>query len=297
MDDKLYESLILLKEGIEKDPRVIRLNELDDKLNHNEEVMILSYKKDTANTLYNDALKFFKEGQIIFGVTDQLVGHRHRHAYQRIPAQNPHLAIPRRPVLSERHAAIHACQVTDYYIQRFYPEAPGKRQIKMIRKQLIYDILRKLPEHNPKRPGSFLYGVLYDIVNIRAASRQLDIPMGREKSNLRRGIYAPKLAHESGVQHKIPCRVVAEHQNFLLVFRRHLLPESHLREYRLHVLCKIRAVESLVHVIIMIIYKSVEDYLLLVCHFPSTCSILFCRALSSSSYRENISRYHSILSM
>ena len=61
MDDKLYESLVLLKEGIEKDPRVIRLNELDEKLNHNEEVMVLSYKKDTANTFYNDALKFFKE--------------------------------------------------------------------------------------------------------------------------------------------------------------------------------------------------------------------------------------------
>ena len=61
MDDKLYESLIILKEGIERDSRVIKLNELDNKLSHNEEVMVLSYRKDEANRIYNDAVKYFGE--------------------------------------------------------------------------------------------------------------------------------------------------------------------------------------------------------------------------------------------
>lgn len=59
MDDSLLTSLENLKEAIEKDPRVLRLNELDQKLNNNEEVMKLAYQKDMALLSYEDAQKHF----------------------------------------------------------------------------------------------------------------------------------------------------------------------------------------------------------------------------------------------
>ena len=61
MNDSLANSLTNLKEAIEKDERVLRLSELDKKLNENEEVMKLAYKKDMALVSYEDALKHFKE--------------------------------------------------------------------------------------------------------------------------------------------------------------------------------------------------------------------------------------------
>lgn len=61
MNDSLMNSLAKLKEAIESDERVLRLSNLDKKLNENEEVMKLAYKKDMALVSYEDALKHFKE--------------------------------------------------------------------------------------------------------------------------------------------------------------------------------------------------------------------------------------------
>ena len=61
MNDALLLSLENLRDCIESDPRVLRLNELDKKLNEDEEVMKLAYQKDMALLSYEDALKHFKE--------------------------------------------------------------------------------------------------------------------------------------------------------------------------------------------------------------------------------------------
>ena len=61
MDEKIYNLVRKLKEEIDRDPRFIRLNELEKKMSEDEEVMLLSYKKDMANTKYVDMLKIYKE--------------------------------------------------------------------------------------------------------------------------------------------------------------------------------------------------------------------------------------------
>lgn len=61
MNDSLINSLNKLKTAIENDPRVLKLNELDKKINENEEVMKLAYQKDMALVSYEDSLKHFKE--------------------------------------------------------------------------------------------------------------------------------------------------------------------------------------------------------------------------------------------
>ena len=61
MTNSLVEKLTLLKKELESDPRVLKLNELDKKLNENEEVMKLAYKKDMASVEFDDALKHFGE--------------------------------------------------------------------------------------------------------------------------------------------------------------------------------------------------------------------------------------------
>lgn len=52
-------SLTKLKEAINNDPRVLKLNELNKKLDNDDEVMKLAYKKDMASVSYEDALKHF----------------------------------------------------------------------------------------------------------------------------------------------------------------------------------------------------------------------------------------------
>lgn len=61
MDKKLLDAIYSLKEGINQDSRILKLEELDKKLNVNEEVMILSYRKDVALDKYNEAIKLFGE--------------------------------------------------------------------------------------------------------------------------------------------------------------------------------------------------------------------------------------------
>ena len=48
-----------LKDLLDKDERIIRLNKLENELNNNEEVMALSYQKDLAVSAYSDALNHF----------------------------------------------------------------------------------------------------------------------------------------------------------------------------------------------------------------------------------------------
>lgn len=61
MNKELLDCLFLLKEAIEKDSRILHLNELDKKINENDEIMKLAYKKDMALLSYEDSLKHFKE--------------------------------------------------------------------------------------------------------------------------------------------------------------------------------------------------------------------------------------------
>lgn len=48
-----------LKDLLDNDERLIRLNTLENELNNNEEVMALSYQKDLAVSAYSDALNHF----------------------------------------------------------------------------------------------------------------------------------------------------------------------------------------------------------------------------------------------
>ena len=48
-----------LKDLLDNDERLIRLNKLENELNNNEEVMALSYQKDLAVSAYSDALNYF----------------------------------------------------------------------------------------------------------------------------------------------------------------------------------------------------------------------------------------------
>ena len=61
MNEILASKLTSLKEQIEKHPDVVKLNELDKKLNDNEDVMKLAYKKDIAVSKYEDAMRYFGE--------------------------------------------------------------------------------------------------------------------------------------------------------------------------------------------------------------------------------------------
>lgn len=58
MDD-IYSLSYELKDLLTNDPRIIRLNELEKKMNESEEVMALAYQKDLAVTEYSDALNHF----------------------------------------------------------------------------------------------------------------------------------------------------------------------------------------------------------------------------------------------
>ena len=58
MDD-IYSLSYELKDLLTNDPRIIRLNELEKKMNESQEVMTLAYQKDLAVSEYSDALNHF----------------------------------------------------------------------------------------------------------------------------------------------------------------------------------------------------------------------------------------------
>ena len=61
MNEEIYQKAELLKEMLENDPRVIRLNDAEKKMDESDEVMALAYKKDMAAIKYSDTLNHFKE--------------------------------------------------------------------------------------------------------------------------------------------------------------------------------------------------------------------------------------------
>ena len=61
MEKDLFQEAETLKETITKDPRLIRLNEIEKKMNEDEEVMALAYKKDMAAVKYSDVLNHYSE--------------------------------------------------------------------------------------------------------------------------------------------------------------------------------------------------------------------------------------------
>ena len=61
MNKDIYLKAENLKELLEKDPHIIKLNELEKKMNEDEEVMSLAYKKDMAAVNYSDILNHFSE--------------------------------------------------------------------------------------------------------------------------------------------------------------------------------------------------------------------------------------------
>ena len=48
-----------LKDLLDNDERIVRLNKLEKQMNENEEVMALSYQKDLAVSSYSDALNHY----------------------------------------------------------------------------------------------------------------------------------------------------------------------------------------------------------------------------------------------
>ena len=55
----IYSLSYELKDLLTNDPRIVRLNELEKKMNGNKEVMALAYQKDLAVSEYSDALNHF----------------------------------------------------------------------------------------------------------------------------------------------------------------------------------------------------------------------------------------------
>lgn len=61
MEENIYLKAEKLKELLNQDERIIHLNELEQKMNGDEEVMALAYQKDMAATIYSDTLNHFSE--------------------------------------------------------------------------------------------------------------------------------------------------------------------------------------------------------------------------------------------
>ena len=61
MEENIYLKAEKLKELLNQDERVVRLNELEKKMNEDEEVMALAYQKDMAAVAYSDTLNHFSE--------------------------------------------------------------------------------------------------------------------------------------------------------------------------------------------------------------------------------------------
>lgn len=59
MSSNIYFLAGELKDLLNSDERIIRLNELEEKLNNSEEVMALTYQKDIAVSAYSDALNHY----------------------------------------------------------------------------------------------------------------------------------------------------------------------------------------------------------------------------------------------
>ena len=61
MDEDILKLTYQLKTALIHDERIIHLNDVENRMNNNEEVMALSYKKDMALEKYNEMNKYFKD--------------------------------------------------------------------------------------------------------------------------------------------------------------------------------------------------------------------------------------------
>ena len=61
MDEQVYFCLNNLKNALENDERIVKLNQIEKEMNENEEVMLLAYQKDLASDEYSDLLKIYDE--------------------------------------------------------------------------------------------------------------------------------------------------------------------------------------------------------------------------------------------
>ena len=105
MNEKVYNLARNLKEEMDKDPRFIRLKELDKKMSEDEEVMLLSYKKDLANNRYNDLLKIYNEN-------DEVVLEARRELIQRKDELDSH------PLVKEYLSALNEVRIVLFEMNR-----------------------------------------------------------------------------------------------------------------------------------------------------------------------------------
>ena len=61
MAKDIYETAYELKDLLSQDERIKRLNELEQKMDNDNEVIVLAYQKDLAVSNYSDALNHFSE--------------------------------------------------------------------------------------------------------------------------------------------------------------------------------------------------------------------------------------------
>ncbi len=61
MNEDIYAKALELKNNLDNDERIIKLNDLEKKMNEDESVMALAYKKDVASTEYSDILKHYSQ--------------------------------------------------------------------------------------------------------------------------------------------------------------------------------------------------------------------------------------------
>ena len=61
MAKDIYEATYELKDLLSQDERIIRLNNLEQKMKNDDEVIALAYQKDLAVSNYSDTLKHFSE--------------------------------------------------------------------------------------------------------------------------------------------------------------------------------------------------------------------------------------------
>ena len=61
MAKDIYKTAYELKDLLSQDERIKRLNDLEQKMNNNDEVIALAYQKDLAASNYSDALNHFSE--------------------------------------------------------------------------------------------------------------------------------------------------------------------------------------------------------------------------------------------
>lgn len=61
MDNNVYQLSLELKNKLDNDPRVIKLNELEKKMSEDKEVISLAHAKDVASSEYSDILNHYAQ--------------------------------------------------------------------------------------------------------------------------------------------------------------------------------------------------------------------------------------------